>query len=123
MATKQPEGIVFPANEKGERSTTDASKKLFSEVLKTTDEQYAQQVLVERNWRFRYDKYLMRHVQSSLKSTQAAVNAAQTGLDWMQNNFEFVRDGQTLKLADAMTSFKGSFETGVVKGFPNDFKI
>ena len=116
MANKLPEGIVFPANEKGERSTTDASKKLFSEVLKTTDEQYAQQVLAERNWRFRYDKYLMRHVQTSLKSPQAAVTAAQTGLDWMHNNFEFVRDGQTLPLAEAMKTFKGSFETGVVRG-------
>ena len=117
MATRQPEGIVFPLNDKGERSTQDAQKKLFAEIFKTAnDEQTAKQVLSERNWRFKYDKYLMKHVQQSLKSPQAAIEQSKAGLEYMHNNFEFIRDGKTFKFGEAMKTFTGSFEVGVVKG-------
>ncbi|CAN0567964.1 unnamed protein product, partial [Ectocarpus sp. 12 AP-2014] len=36
--------------------------------------------------------------------------------EWVHNNFEFVREGKSMKLAAAMSSITGSFETAVIKG-------
>ncbi len=72
--------------------------------------------MAEKNWRYKYNKYLLQHVQTSLKSPESALAAANAGLQELHNTFEFVRDGQTMKFSDAMRSFKGSFQTGFLKG-------
>jgi len=114
---KPAEGIVFPLNDKGERSTTDAAKKVFASTFTAIgDDKTAQDLLAEKNFRYRYNKYIVQHVQASLKSPQAALNAANAGLNSLHETFEFVRDGKSLKLAEAMKSFKGSFQTGFIKG-------
>lgn len=110
------EGVVFPTNDKGERSTSDAQKQIFAAVLSKTDAALAEEVKNERNWRYKYNRYILKHVQGALKSPEAAVNSAQAGLDWIHNNFEFIRDGKTYKFSEAMNKFTGSYQTGVVKG-------
>lgn len=127
MATKLPEGVNFPANDKGERSTSDVGKQIFAATFRALgEEKNAEEVLAEKNWRFRYTKYVMKHVESSLKNPSAALTSAQAGLDWMQNNFDFVRDGKTLKFAEAMKTIKGSFSTGFIQGSkpkPSNFEL
>jgi len=116
MAQRPVEGVVFPKDEKGERSTTETQKKIFQAVLSKTDEAAAKDVINEKSWRSRYNRYILKHVQSSLTSPEAALAAANAGIDWMHNNFEFIRDGKTYKVAEAMKAFKGTFQTGTIKG-------
>ena len=118
MANKAPaEGINFPLGEKADRSTTDSQKKIFAATFSAIGEdKLAQDVLNERNWRYNYNRHVLKHVQVSLKSPENAVNAAKAGLDWIYNNFEFIRDGKTYKFHEALKSFPGSYETGVIKG-------
>jgi len=118
MANKPPaEGINFPLGEKADRSTTDSQKKLFAATFSAVGEdKLAQDVLNERNWRYNYNRHVLKHVQVSLKSPENAVNAAKAGLDWIYNNFEFIRDGKTYKFHEALKSFTGSYETGIIKG-------
>jgi len=116
MAARQPEGIVFPFVN-GDRSTTDAGKKIFAATFKAVGEdKLAQDVLDEKNWRSRYIKHFMKHVEISLKSPENALASAKAGLEYMHNNFEFIRDGKTMKIAEAMKAITGSFETGFIKG-------
>ena len=72
----------------------------------------------EKNWRQQYTKYIVRQVRLGLKSPKNAVAIAQGGLDYCYKNFEFIRDGQTYKLGEALDKFGGShsYETGVIKG-------
>eukprot|EP01119_Soliformovum_irregulare_P020203 TRINITY_DN6509_c0_g3_i1.p1 TRINITY_DN6509_c0_g3~~TRINITY_DN6509_c0_g3_i1.p1 ORF type:complete len:527 (-),score=168.14 TRINITY_DN6509_c0_g3_i1:62-1642(-) len=127
MSGRPVEGIVFPPGEKNDRSTTDAAKKIFASAFKAVGEdQLASSVSNERNWRYGYVKHILKHVETSLKNPEAALKEAQAGLDWMYQNFEFVRDGQTQKFADAVKNIKGSFETGFIKGTkpkPSSFEI
>jgi len=117
MTQRQPEGIVFPLNDKGERSTSDAGKKIFADSFAAMGcDSIAKEVLAEKNWRYRYQKFLLTHVQESLKSPEAALKGAQGGLDSLHNNFEFIRDGKSYKVAEAMKLFKGSYSTGFLKG-------
>jgi len=73
-------------------------------------------VEAEKKWRKNYYKYIVKHVEASAKDPEKALEAAKAGLAWGHDNFEFVRDGNTMKLAEAMKSIKGTFHTGFVKG-------
>jgi hypothetical protein len=118
MAAKPPvEGIVFPSNPSGERSTTDAAKNIFATCFKAIGEDtLAKEVIAEKNFRYRYSKFLLKHVETSLKSPTSALAQANAGLEYLHNNFEFIREGKSYKLAEAMKTFKSSFHTGVIKG-------
>lgn len=38
------------------------------------------------------------------------------GLDYIHNTFEFVRDGKTMSVAEAMRTITSTFYTGIIKG-------
>jgi len=115
-ANKVPEGLNFPLNEKGERSTTDFAKKVFAACFSATgDQQLVQDLLAEKNWRYKYNRFILKHVDSSLKSPEAALAAANAGLQELHNSFDFIRDGKTVKFSEAMRS-NGTFQTGFIKG-------
>ena len=41
---------------------------------------------------------------------------ARAGLDYMYDHFDFLRDGKSWKLREALRVFTGSFSTGFVQG-------
>ncbi|CAM9418525.1 unnamed protein product [Ectocarpus fasciculatus] len=114
------DGLVWPlvpnSKKAGDRSTTWANKQALAAAIGAVDPALAQRVLDERNWRQKYTKYVYKHVEACLQSKEAAVASSKAGLEWVHNNFEFVREGKSMKLAAAMSSITGSFETAVVKG-------
>jgi hypothetical protein len=117
MAKPLADGVQFPANDKGERSTSDAQKKIFAAVFRAVgDEATAKKVLEERNWRYKYNQYVLEHVKGSLKDPNAALTAATAGLKELHETFEFVRDGKTYTLKNAMEQITGTFHTGFIKG-------
>jgi hypothetical protein len=61
--------------------------------------------------------YVVKMVDLSLASPQAALKVAKAGLDWAYNHFEFVRDGETMTFNQALDKYKThNFKTGVIKG-------
>jgi hypothetical protein len=61
--------------------------------------------------------YVVKMVDLSLASPQAALKVANAGLDWAYNHFEFVRDGETMTFNQALDKYKThNFKTGVIKG-------
>lgn len=40
----------------------------------------------------------MKHVQESLKNPQIALKSAECGLNFLHENFDFIRDGKTMKV-------------------------
>jgi len=115
---RKPEGIVFPITDEasGERSSTVTSKNIWADATRPIDGELAESILKERSWRYKYDRYILKHVQASLKTPDAPVKAAQAGLEALHNSFEFVRGDTTYTLAEAMGAIKGTFETGKVIG-------
>merc|ERR1712232_1411334 len=125
-APPPPAGVVFPKNEKGERSTTDAQKKVWADTFRAIDSETAAKVEGERKWRYRYQYYIKEHVRESLASPSNALEAAKEGLNSLHNTFEFIRDDDTCSVAEAMKRYKGSFNTMTVKGQkprPSQFEL
>jgi len=115
-ASPPANGIDFPLDSKGERSTTVINQGTFVAAAAAVDKQASDAANKERNWRFNYTKHVVRNVEISAQSPEACLKVAQAGLDYLHNSMEFIRDGKTMKLPEAMSTFTGSFETGVIKG-------
>lgn len=114
------DGLVWPlvpnSKKEGDRSTTWANKQALAAAIGAVDPALAQRVLTEPKWRQNYTKYIYKHVEACLQSKEAAVASSKAGLEWVHSSFEFVRDGKSMKLAEAMSSITGSFETGFLQG-------
>eukprot|EP00011_Vannellida_sp_DIVA3-517-6-12_P001197 CAMPEP_0114623162 /NCGR_PEP_ID=MMETSP0168-20121206/10104_1 /TAXON_ID=95228 ORGANISM="Vannella sp., Strain DIVA3 517/6/12" /NCGR_SAMPLE_ID=MMETSP0168 /ASSEMBLY_ACC=CAM_ASM_000044 /LENGTH=528 /DNA_ID=CAMNT_0001834387 /DNA_START=29 /DNA_END=1615 /DNA_ORIENTATION=+ len=116
-APRPPCGVEFPPGPKNDRSTTDFAKSVWEASFSVLDKNLAEKVKNERKWRFSYDKYIVSHVQESLKSPNRALTAAKAGINKLHSSFLFVRGEETMTLAEAMEKITThSFHTGVVKG-------
>jgi hypothetical protein len=109
-------GVEYPVDAKGERSTTPVNKGAFEAAIAAVDKNAAEAVRKERNWRFGYGKHVVRNVEISCQSTEKCLKIANAGLDYLHNTFEFIRDGKTMKLSEAMATIKSTFHTGFIKG-------
>jgi len=122
-----PAGILFPKDSKGERSSTAAQKEIWSATFEAIgDQETANKIRNERNLRYTYTRYINAHVRASLQSPENALKAAKAGLDVLHDKFEFARDDKTYTVREAMKTFKGTFETGFIKGNqpkPNAYKL
>lgn len=110
------EGVIFPKDEKGERSTTLPNKAAIAASLAAADPQLAQKCLAEKDWRYGYAKYYVQLVTEGLKSPELPVKMAQAGIDYLYNSFDFQRGGTVRKFAQAVNEEKGTFQVGTVKG-------
>lgn len=114
------EGIQWPivpdSSKPNDRSTTYANKAALAAATGALRPEEAAKITAERSWRKKYGKYLLKHVSVCLEMQDGASKAAAAGLNWLHQNFEFVRDGKTMPLAEAMTAFKSTFKTGTIKG-------
>jgi len=113
----KPQGILFPKNAKGDRSTTEAGRNVWAAATEVVSKNAADMIRSERNWRWKYNKHVVNHVRACCRcGPQGCLDAAQKGLNTFHETFEFLRDGKTTSVAEAMKIYKGSFETGFIKG-------
>ena len=117
-------GVCFPVSSRDAatgnevRSTSITGQAVLADAMAPFDANAAREVLVERNWRFRYTRHFMRMVEVSAESPECALGIARSGLKSLYNRFEFVRDGRTHTLAAALDghTFPGGFGTGFIMG-------
>lgn len=97
----KPNGVEFPVTDRvtGERGTTETNKKIFAASIKGFMPEEEKRILKEKNWRFRYNKYVLNHaiIMASAKP-EMVVRMAKQGLFYIHNSFDFVRDGKTMKV-------------------------
>lgn len=118
-------GVLFPTDEKGARSTTSAAKAIWAEALLgaiepndgETPQQVVDELQKEKDWRYQYTKHLSALGRLACASKGNALGMARKGIDKVYEDFEFERDGKTMKFKDAMAQLTtGSFGTGSVQG-------
>lgn len=103
------DGLQFPKNEQGARSTSQVNQTSFAMSVINVDANAAAAVLREKNWRFGYPKHVVKQVALSCQSEANCLQIARDGLAYMHKNFEFIRNGKTTSLEEAMASIKTSF--------------
>jgi len=83
------------------------------------DDDVANKVKKEPQWRNNYMPHLVNHVEACLTSSEAAVQISNQGLSFIYDSFQFVRDdGQTVTIKEAMTASREicPFEAATVQG-------
>jgi hypothetical protein len=81
MATQeQQQGLVFPADAEGRRSTSSVGRAVVADALRSTDATGARAAEQATGWRTDYLVHFRRLVEAGLASPQAAVAVAEGGL-------------------------------------------
>jgi len=113
-----PSGVSWPVTDEttGDRSSSVTNQKLWADAVAAVDTDAAAAVRKSRGWRFSYIKHIEKQVRCSFKSADAAIAIAKAGIKSSHESFEFIRKDKTYTLADAMTTFTASYDTGFIKG-------
>ena len=112
------EGVQFRANAQGRRSTMEGGKSAWAAAAEASDPGLAAKIRAEKDWRSRYASHVVRVAAASARSEADAVRVAEAGLTALHGALEFVRDGASKSIADAMASPAAdrAFRTGRVHG-------
>ncbi|KAJ1445555.1 hypothetical protein M885DRAFT_626074 [Pelagophyceae sp. CCMP2097] len=114
-------GVQFPVTNAAtaERSTTVTGKRVWAAVANALgDAALAARIASERDWRYGYAKHVKAVAAATLRaSAKDAVAASNTGLATVNAQLEFVRDGKTTSIPDAVATYKAPvFSTATIKG-------
>eukprot|EP00451_Oxyrrhis_marina_P034310 CAMPEP_0204364794 /NCGR_PEP_ID=MMETSP0469-20131031/41418_1 /ASSEMBLY_ACC=CAM_ASM_000384 /TAXON_ID=2969 /ORGANISM="Oxyrrhis marina" /LENGTH=112 /DNA_ID=CAMNT_0051353771 /DNA_START=7 /DNA_END=341 /DNA_ORIENTATION=- len=110
------EGVVFPVNPAdGKRSSVYGGKQILADSVAQLDPKLAEAIRGEKDWRYQYPGHFVASIQASLRSPAAALQNARDGLAAVHRQFQFVRGGQALSLAEALGQTGQGFRTHVVR--------
>ena len=117
MVDSSDSGVLFPEGGDGRRSTSAAGRAIFADCVRGVDPALAARIEHTSDWRSAYLRPVRDIIQAAAMSPQAALTVSRDGLDSAHRRFVFVRDGQSMSLADAMHSYpdKG-MDSVVVQG-------
>ncbi len=116
-AGKLEQGIVFPENAQGRRSSTAAVKKIFADSVGDIHPGLAQDILNAKKWRKKYPGLINRINRAAIKSCDHPVNMAQKGLDSAYQTLQFIRGEARMTIDEAMTRFcSPKFHTAIING-------
>jgi hypothetical protein len=80
MATDEQQGLVFPADAEGRRSTSSVGRAVVADALRSADPTGARAAEQATGWRRDYLVHFRRLVEAGLASPDAAVSVARDGL-------------------------------------------
>jgi len=111
MASDAQQGVVFPADAEGRRSTSDVGRAVVADALREVDATGAAAAQRETNWRSGYLTHVRRLVEAGLGSPDDAVAIARGGLDGLRARMRVAGPGGEVTLeewqGDASESLEG----------------
>lgn len=119
MPTIITEGVQFPSDSDGKRSTIAGGVAVWAAAARAVSAPLADEMARSKpTWRQAYPQLITRLVEEQAYSTERAIAVAEAGLAALHSSFEFVRDGNVMPLDAAMcapSSARG-LHTGTVTG-------
>ncbi len=91
-AREEQHGLVFPADERGRRSTTALGRAVVADALTPVDAVGARAAAAETSWRSDYLVHFRRLVEAGLATPDAAVSLARAGLDSLHDRMRVLDD-------------------------------
>jgi hypothetical protein len=116
MVAMSDEGVQFAAAADGLRSTSTTARDVLAAAVRAVDPELAARIEHEKAWRKTYPGHLRRLTEVSASTPDAAHVIARTGLAALHSRFEFVRDGKSRPLLEAVgedTDVPAATETAI----------
>ncbi len=85
MADDEQQGVVFPADAQGRRSTSEVGRAVVADALRAVDPTGAGAAERETGWRSGYPAHYRRLVEAGLPDPEAATSIARAGLDSLRD--------------------------------------
>ncbi len=92
MASDEQQGLVFPADTDGKRSTSTVGRVVVADALRSTDPVGARAAEQATAWRTDYLGHYRRLVEAGLSSPEAAIDVAKGGLDSLHDQMKVLGD-------------------------------
>ena len=96
------QGIQFPCDPTGHRSTSLTGRKIFSEAIKGLSPRLAEKIMSDNAWRNNYYKYIPEITQLGASCRDKAEDIAEQGLKECYQQFEFHRNNTIYPLQEAV---------------------
>ncbi|KAJ9464614.1 Very-long-chain (3R)-3-hydroxyacyl-CoA dehydratase hpo-8 [Diplonema papillatum] len=119
MAKRALQGVEFPPDASGARSTTVVNQGTFEAAIRAVSPEQADAVKNARGWRFSYVKHLLAQVKTAAGSPKNAYAIAEAGEKHMHDQMVYIRDpdGAEEPLSAAMKKYNDKFfQTATIKG-------
>ena len=116
MTQEREQGVLFPADEQGRRSTASTGRVVWAEAVRGVDDALAARIGSSKDWRKDYLGAVVSHTAAATRSPEATVQVAQQGLAALGERMRFERDGAITSVADALMDGKDVLRTETVRG-------
>ena len=100
MTDEEQQGVVFPADQHGRRSTSDLGRAVVADALRAVDPTGAVAAEQEAGWRSGYLTHFRRLVEAGLGTPDAATSIARAGLDSLHARMRVAAPDGERTLAD-----------------------
>lgn len=111
------EGIQFPRDQSGHRSTSLVGRKIFSSAIHSLDKVLSDAIMMDSAWRKNYYKYIPSITFQGASCNKSAEDIANNGLMACYEQFKFYRHGNCYSLKDAIKSLSDfQFYTARIEG-------
>ncbi len=117
QAARSEQGVVFPQDKQGKRSSTAIVKKIMASTVADIYPDLADSIIKEKKWRSTYPKYIQQINRTGIEKGKNALIIARKGLETAYESMRFVRDDNETDIDTAMTDYtKPVFHTGIIHG-------
>lgn len=116
MTQDREQGVLFPADEQGRRSTASTGRVVWAEAVRGVDDALAARIGGAKDWRKEYVGAVVAHTAAATRSSDAGVTVARQGLAALGDRMRFERDGAISPVADALVEGKDVLRTATVRG-------
>ena len=116
MTQDREQGVLFPADEQGRRSTASTGRAVWAQAVRGVDDALAARIAAAKDWRKEYVGEVVAHTAAATRTPEAGVQVAQQGLAALGERMRFERDGAISGVADALMDGKDVLRTSTVRG-------
>ena len=116
MSQDREQGVLFPRGEDGRRSTAAVGRAVWADAVRGKDPALAEHVEAAGDWRKAYVPAVVAHTAAATRSDKGVVDVARAGLDALGQRMVFERDGQTGRVAEALTRPGAQLRSQTVRG-------
>src|SRR4051794_37435091 len=101
MSSRDAEGVLFAADERGRRSTMPTNRAVWADAARAVDRALSGRIDASARWRAEYLGHTRAVTELGARSADAAQRVAAAGLAAARTRLVFRRDGIDHPLADA----------------------
>ncbi|CAN5238068.1 hypothetical protein BH24ACT10_BH24ACT10_01330 [soil metagenome] len=102
MTQDDAQGVLFPTEPDGRRSTASTGRAVWADAVRGVDDTLGARIGRAGDWRKAYVGLVVAHTAAAARTPTASVQVARQGLASLNERMRFERDGAVTSVRDAV---------------------